>query len=118
MPNRIARRTLGPFFVFAGLMHFARRDAYEAIMPDYVPARRELVQLSGAAEILGGAASIASLPRFARWWLIATLIAVYPANVHMAAHPERYSRVPRWALYARLPFQGAFILWVWRGTAQ
>jgi uncharacterized membrane protein len=34
----------------------------------------------------------------------------------MALHPERYSRVPRWALYARLPVQGLFALWVLRGT--
>lgn len=64
----LARRTLGPVFVFAGLMHFARREWYESIMPDYLPAHRELVMVSGAAEILGGAASLVSRPRFARWW--------------------------------------------------
>jgi uncharacterized membrane protein len=41
---------------------------------------------------------------------------VFPANVHMALHPERYARIPRWVLYARLPFQVVFVLWVWRGT--
>jgi len=118
MASPLARRTLGPFFVFAGLMHFARREWYEAIMPDYLPAHRELVMISGAAEMLGGGASLASRPRLARWWLIATLIAVFPANVHMALHPDRYRRVPRLALLARLPVQGVFILWVWRGTAR
>jgi uncharacterized membrane protein len=44
---------------------------------------------------------------------IATLLAVFPANVHMALHPERYSRIPRWALLARLPLQGVMIYWVW-----
>jgi uncharacterized membrane protein len=113
----LARRTVGPFFVFAGLMHFLRTDWYVSIMPHYVPAHRELVYASGVAEMLGGAAVIAARPRFARWWLIATLLAVFPANIHMAIHPERYSRVPRWALLARLPVQGLFALWVWRGTA-
>jgi uncharacterized membrane protein len=46
--------------------------------------------------------------------MIATLIAVFPANVHMAMHPERYKRLPRWALYARLPLQAVFIWDVWR----
>jgi uncharacterized membrane protein len=116
MPSSLARRTVGPFFVLAGLMHFVRTKWYVSIMPDYLPAHHELVYSSGAAEMLGGAAAIASRPRFARWWLIATLIAVFPANLHMALHPERYSRIPRWVLYARLPFQAVFVLWVWRGT--
>jgi uncharacterized membrane protein len=30
----------------------------------------------------------------------------------MALHPERYRRIPRAALYARLPFQLVFARWV------
>ena len=43
---------------------------------------------------------------------IVTLVAVVPANVHMALHPERYE-VPggRRALYVRLPLQAALIAW-------
>jgi uncharacterized membrane protein len=110
-------RLCGPFFILAGTLHFTQTKWYESIMPDYVPAHRELVYASGVAEMLGGAAVIAARPRFARWWLLATLLGVYPANVHMALHPERYAHVPRWALFARLPVQGLFALWVWRGTA-
>jgi uncharacterized membrane protein len=38
---------------------------------------------------------------------------VFPANVHMAVHPERYQDVPGGAaaLYARLPLQAVFIAW-------
>jgi len=118
MASPLARRTLGPFFIFAGLMHFARTAEYEAIMPDYLPTHRELVLASGAAEMIGGAAAIARFPAFARWWLTATLLAVFPANVNMTLHPERYPRIPPWALWARLPLQIPFILWVWRGTAR
>jgi uncharacterized membrane protein len=50
--------------------------------------------------------------RFGAWWLVATLIAVFPANLHMALHPERYSKLSPAALYARLPFQLVFIAWV------
>ena len=52
--------------------------------------------------------------RPAGWWLIATLIAVFPANLHMALHPEEFPKVPGGApaLWARLPFQGVFIAWV------
>ncbi len=103
---------LGAVFVAAGINHFVRPKFYEAIMPPYVPAHREMVQASGVAEIAGG---LAVLPRPTRragaWWLVATLLAVYPANVHMALHPEEFRAIPRWALYARLPLQGAFIAW-------
>jgi uncharacterized membrane protein len=97
--------------VVAGALHFIRTPWYEAIMPDYLPAHRALVYASGAAEMAGGAGMmVAATRRPAGWWLIATLIAIFPANVWMAQHPERYS-VPggRLALFARLPLQAVFI---------
>jgi uncharacterized membrane protein len=110
---RVIRLLAGPFFVFAGVMHFARTRFYVAIMPDYVPAHREMVYASGVAEIAGGLGlMVPATRRPAGWWLIATLIAVFPANLHMALHPERYKKLPREALYARLPVQGVFIAWV------
>jgi uncharacterized membrane protein len=111
----VVRRLAGPFFVFAGLMHFVIPRAYRRIMPPYIPAHRAMVYASGAAEIAGGAGLM--LPRRRRaagWWLIATLLAVFPANVHMALHPDEFPKVPGGAraLWARLPFQGVFIAWV------
>lgn len=109
------RRLCGPFFVFAGTMHFLRPRMYEAIMPPWVPAHRELVYASGVAEAVGGLGLMAERTRRpAGLWLIATLLAVFPANVHMALHADDFRKVPggRRALYARLPFQLAFIGWV------
>ena len=105
--------TFGGFFVLAGVMHFVIPRTYASIMPDYLPAHRGLVYASGVAEIAGGAGVLHPRTRTAAsWWSVATLVAVFPANVHMALHPERYS-VPggRAALYARLPLQGAAIAW-------
>lgn len=112
-----SQRLLAAFWVAAGVNHFLNPRTYESIVPDYLPAHRELVQLSGAAELLGG---IAVAPertrRFARWWLLGLLAAVYPANLHMALHPERYKRIPPPALWARLPLQFACAYWVWKAT--
>jgi uncharacterized membrane protein len=111
-------RALGFFFIGAGLLHFVRPRIYEATVPDRLPAHRHLVYASGAAEMVGGAAAmVPATRRAARWWLIATLAAVFPANVHMAVHADRYGRFPAWALWARLPFQSVFVAWVWRATA-
>jgi uncharacterized membrane protein len=101
-------------FIFAGVMHFVIPRTYESIVPDYLPAHRALVYASGVAEIAGGTGMLHPRTRLiASWWSIATLIAVFPANVHMALHPERYRTIPggRPALIARLPFQALFIAW-------
>jgi uncharacterized membrane protein len=111
----LIRRTAGPFFVFAGAMHFVIPSAYRRIMPPYIPAHAAMVCASGAAEVAGGAGLM--LPRRRRhagWCLIATLLAVFPANVHMALHADEFPKVPGGAraLWARLPVQGVFIAWV------
>ena len=109
-----AARTFGPFFVFAGIMHFVIPRTYEAIVPDYLPRKRAVVYASGVAEIAGGAGVLVRpLRRAAAWWSIATLVAVFPANLHMAVNHERYRKVPggRIALLLRLPVQLLFIAW-------
>lgn len=120
--GRLARRLLGPTFVFAGTMHFVVPDRYEAIMPPYVPRHREAVLISGAAEIVGGVAVLVpGLRGFARWWLIGLLAAVFPANLHWALNPDKVKglpKVPRWLLIARLPFQLGFVWWVVRATGE
>ena len=108
-------RLCGPFFVGAGVLHFLRPRWYEAIMPSWLPAHRELVYASGVAEIAGGVGLMTPARRPAGWWLLATLGAVFPANLNMAIEHERYApRVPggRVALFARLPFQLVFAAWV------
>jgi uncharacterized membrane protein len=110
------RRRFGPFFVFAGTMHFVIPKAYESIVPDYLPAHRGLVYASGVAEIVGGLGAMnPRTRRAASWFNIATLIAVFPANLHMALHPERYETVPggKPALLMRLPGQALFIVWAY-----
>ena len=110
------RRLFGIFFTAAGTLHFARPDFYLAIMPDWLPAHRELVYASGVAEIAGGLGTLHPRTReAASWFSIATLAAVFPANLHMALHPERYKKIPGGpvALYARLPVQALFIAWAY-----
>ena len=117
-----SQRLLAGFFAFAGALHFVVPRSYEAIMPPSLPRHREAVLLSGLAEIAGGVAVMpASTRHFARWWLLGLLLAVFPANVHMALNPEQVrgldpDRMPRWALWARLPLQPLAMIWVWRAT--
>jgi uncharacterized membrane protein len=118
-----SRRLLATFFAFTGTMHFVIPRSFEAIVPPSIAARkREAVALSGVAEIAGGLAILhGGSRRLSRWWLLGLLLAVFPANVHMAVSPEQVKgldldKIPRWALWARLPLQPLAMLWVWRAT--
>ena len=117
----LSRRLLAVFFSCTGTMHFVIPRSYEAIVPRGIPAK-EAVAVSGVAEIAGAAMVLhPATRRFARWWLLGLLIAVFPANVHMAVNPEQIrgldlQKVPRWTLWARLPLQPLAMIWVWRGT--
>ncbi len=98
---------LAAMFAFTGVMHFLRPRMFEAIVPPSLPAPGTLVSISGVAELLGGIGLLVGSTRvFAAWGLLALLLAVFPANVFMARHPERFRRIaPAWALWARLPLQ-------------
>lgn len=120
-----SRILLGIFWLFAGTMHFVRPRDYEAIVPAYVPIEPDAaVRWSGYAELAGGALVLpAATRRLGRWWLLGVLVAVFPANVHMALYPDDVARrgvpadrMPRWLLFARLPIQPLFALWAWRAT--
>jgi uncharacterized membrane protein len=47
--------------------------------------------------------------RPAAWGLIALLVAVFPANIHMYVNSDLYPETPRSALLIRLPLQGALV---------
>jgi uncharacterized membrane protein len=117
-PMNRSRKLLGAFFIGAGVNHFLMPRAYESIVPPSMEDEaRRLVAVSGVAEIAGGVGVLLpSTRRLAGLGLIALLAAVFPANLHMARNPERYRRIPRWALYARLPLQPLMMRWAWRAT--
>jgi uncharacterized membrane protein len=104
-------------FIASGVLHFTHTRAYMAIMPRTFPRHRESVLVSGVAEIAGGVGVLVPAARpLARWWLLALLVAVFPANLQMALNPQRYRRIPPWALWLRLPVQLLFGRAVWRAT--
>jgi uncharacterized membrane protein len=113
----LALLLLALFWIAAGINHFWHPDFYLRIMPPWLPAHAELVWWSGVAEVVGGIAVL--IPRIrqqAGWGLIALLVAVYPANIEMALHPERFPGISPLALYGRLPFQLLFVAWAWWAT--
>ena len=111
-------RLLANWFILAGVNHFVMPRAYERIVPPSLRGHaKQIVQLSGVAEIAGGVGVfVPATRRLSGLGLIALLAAVFPANVYMARSPQEFPRIPRWALYARLPLQPAMMVWAWRAT--
>ncbi len=113
----ILKYIFGILFIVAGLNHFISPSFYLKIMPPYLPWHLFLVYLSGLCEIAGGAFLL--VPRFARlaaWGLIALLLAVFPANIYMATHPELYAEISPTLLWLRLPLQFVLIAWAYLYT--
>jgi uncharacterized membrane protein len=118
MTRRVVRTILAIFMIGIGAAHFARPGGFAAIVPAWLPAPYALVVVSGFFEILGGVGLLVPrVRRAASYGLVALYVAVFPANVNMAVHdlqPPDF-HVPTALLWARLPFQLAFIalaLWV------
>lgn len=114
----LGRAVFASLFLAGGVAHFAATDLYSKIMPPYLPAPRALVLVSGVAEVaLGAMLLIPTTARLAAWGLIALLVAVFPANVFMYQHPERFNLSPT-LLLLRLPLQGLLIAWAWAYTGR
>ena len=113
-----SRRLLAAFFVGSGVNHFVMPRAYQRMVPPSLSDRaEEVVVVSGVAEIVGGLAVLPSRTRrLAGPGLVALLAAIFPANLYMARAPERFRKLPPWALYARLPLQPMMMWWAWRAT--
>ena len=117
--KRISSWLLGIFFVFGGVNHFANPDFYLPMMPPYLPLHLELVYLSGMAEIALGLAVVVPaelVRRLAAWGLILLLLAVFPANIHVAVYNVPIGGAPEGggiSNWVRLPFQAVLIAWAW-----
>jgi len=114
---RISQYLLAVLFVLTGSLHFVLPESFSSIVPSYLPAPTLLVYLTGILLIIFGfMLFFRRLNTISRWGLILILIAVFPANIEMAIHPELYSFVSPFLLWFRLLLQGAFIYWVYSVT--
>ena len=114
MLKTFSRYLLGLFFIAAGVNHFWQTAFYLAIMPPWLPWQLALVYISGAAEIgLGALLLFSRWQALAGWGLIALSLAVFPANIHMALHPELFPQFTPAGLWLRLPLQFVLIAWAW-----
>jgi uncharacterized membrane protein len=108
--------TFATLFISAGIGHFVATDFFLKIMPPYLPLHLPIVLVSGVIEIVLGILLL--VPRYSRlaaWGIIALLIAVFPANIHVYQHQELFP-FPWFVHLLRLPLQGVLVLWAFAYT--
>jgi uncharacterized membrane protein len=121
MTRVVFRWLLAAFFIAAGINHFRVPEVYMAMIPGWLPWPAGLNLIAGVCELMGGIGVLLAPVRLAAGWgLIALLVAVFPANLHVAL----MGRMPGFSfsqatLWLRLPFQAVLIAWVgWVAIAE
>lgn len=115
---RIPLIIISLFFLIGGVAHFVFADFFVLAIPDYLSYHKELVIISGIFELLGAIGILVpKTRRFAAYGLILLVIAVFPANINMALHPEKYANISALLLYLRLPVQFFFVWYIWWAIA-
>jgi uncharacterized membrane protein len=115
--KRVSLYAMSVFYLVAGANHFRTPGFYLPMMPESLPWHLGLIYLSGIAEILLGAGLLAPpLRRTAAFGVTALLIAVFPANLHVALHNVplggRAEGLGIWN-WVRLPLQGILMAWAY-----
>lgn len=110
------RISLALVFLFTGVGHFLKTAEMMEMLPSWVPNRTLIIQLTGLMELL---AAVALVPRkTSRWagvFIIAFLIAAFPANVFAAFQRVEFGGHSIGPLYLlmRAPLQLLLIGWAW-----
>jgi uncharacterized membrane protein len=110
----VMKYLLALLFILAGVNHFRDPEFYLRIMPPWLPWPSALHLIAGFFEFVFGVMLL--IPRYQRWaaWgLIALLLAIYPANIHMAVNHHLYPELPMIYHWIRLPLQFVLIAWAW-----
>ena len=112
----IGRASMAVMLVVTGVSHFTNTDSMVAMMPDFLPAKRELIYFTGACEL---AAVVGLLwnrtARLASILLVIFFVLVLPANVAGSLKSVQFGGMEYgpWYLLFRIPLQVFFIWWVW-----
>jgi uncharacterized membrane protein len=104
---------------FTAIGHFLFMKGMTMMVPDFVPLKKEVVYLTGIAEVLLGFALLVPQLRYAAGtMLIVLFVLMLPANVYAAINHIDYEKGtydgsgPGYLLF-RVPLQLLFIGWVW-----
>ena len=99
-------------YILAGIMHFVKPKMYMRIMPRYLPAHKQLVLLSGLAEILLGIGLLSTSTRNASVYGIVIMLLIFLlVHFYMLSSKKAAAGISRWILIARIPLQFVLVWW-------
>ncbi len=103
-------------FIFFGIGHFAQTDGMIAMLPEILPARRQIVLATGVLELaIAVGFLVPATKRLAGLAAIAVLIGFFPANIYAAVnHTGMGGHVwgPEYLLI-RFPLQVLLVVLTW-----
>jgi len=110
----VVRWLLAAVYVAAGAGHLLIPDTFLAIVPDWVPAPRSVILITGLCELAGAAALLTvRWRRLAGVMLALYAVCVFPANIkHAFGGVDVSPLLDTWWYHGpRLAFQPVFVWW-------
>ncbi|MEQ8422265.1 MAG: DoxX family protein [Arenibacter algicola] len=113
---------MAAMLLFTSLGHFMFTEGMAAMMPEFIPLKKEMVYFTGVMEILFAIGLL--IPRLktpTAWLLMLFFILILPANIKAAVENINYQTGELNGsgidyLWFRVPLQIIFILWVYFTT--
>ena len=112
----IGRASMAVMLIVTGISHFTNTAEMVAMMPDFMPLKRETVYFTGVIELM----AVVGLLWDRTAWLASVLLIVFfllilPANIAGSLKSVQYGGMEYgpWYLLFRIPLQIFFIWWVW-----
>ncbi len=112
----IGRTALALMLIATGIAHFTSTDLMIQMMPDFVPAKRELVYFTGVCELLAVIGLLwDKTAKITAILLILFFIAILPANVVGSLKEVQLGGMENGVMYLffRIPLQILFIGWTY-----
>jgi uncharacterized membrane protein len=112
----IGRAAMAVMLIATGISHFTNTEELIAIIPDILPAKRELVYFTGICELAAVPGLLwTKTARLASILLLIFFILVLPANIAGSFKSVNFGGMEYGPIYLlfRVPLQILFVWWVW-----
>lgn len=112
----IGRISMAAMLLATGISHFTSTEPMVEMMPEAMPAKRELVYFTGVCELLAVPGLLwTKTARLTSVMLIIFFVAILPANIVGGLKQVQLGGMENGPIYLlfRIPLQILFIAWVW-----
>ena len=114
--SMIGRISMALMLIATGITHFTSTDLMVEMMPEFLPAKREIVYFTGVCELLAVIGLVWNrTAKLTSVMLIIFFLAVLPANIVGSIKEVRLGGMENGVMYLlfRVPLQIFFIFWVY-----